>query len=132
MSAKGIVVWKRYTFNKATEARVALDVDGWAEDLITNQQFTIIPTGGCVILDIVNDPNVSGIGTAAEARNEATLYVNGNNANRKFTTGMANAASGGRPQVGPWPLPAGMVSYYCRHTAATSLEPWSFLVKYSR
>ncbi len=85
-----------------------------------------------VILDIINSPNPTAVGTATEARNELELWKNGIATGRYFYSDAMNAASAGRMAVGPIALNPGRISFRNRTLSATSTEDFSFIIKLAR
>lgn len=114
-----------------TCATAAVNTYGWATDDQTALQELPIPIAN-TILDIINAPNPTGVGTRAEARQELELWKDSMPTGRYFYSDMLNAASAGRMAVGPINIKPGKISFRYRHLAATSLEAYSFIIKLVR
>lgn len=104
----------------------AINTYVFATDDITGIPEVALPQGS-VILDIVDDARVAGF-----AGVELELYKDGNPTGRYFFSRSLNPTTAGRIAVGPIAIGPGRISFRARHTAATSLADYSFLVKFDR
>jgi len=112
-------ILRRYTKPNAG----TLDVQELMTDDITGLTFTQL-SGSNAILDMFNDPTVSGQLYTFE------LFKNSISTGRNFFSGAMDTASAGRAAVGPINLRSGQLQMGCTQTSGTAIAT-SIVIKYN-